>query len=133
MGVRWRCETKEWPLVVLDLPPDADPRAVEQESFYQQVDALLQRGQRFATLHDLRRAERLDAVRRKRFAEWMKAREAQLRRLIVAHAPVVETAVQRGAITALLWFVTPPTETRIFTDPLEARGWLRDRIAAEPR
>jgi len=46
---------------------------------------------------------------------------------------VVETAVQRGAITALLWFVTPPAETRIFTDPLEARVWLRERIAADRR
>lgn len=131
LSVRWRCETSDWPLVVLDLPPDVDPRAVDQQSFFQQLDALLERGERFATMHDLRRAERLDAARRKRFADWMKLRDDRLRKLIIAHAPVVETSIQRGAITALLWFVTPPAETRIFTDPLEARVWLRERIAAD--
>lgn len=131
MATPWICNSRDWPLVRLELPAGVDPRDVDQESFYREVDALLARGERFASLHDLRYAERLDAGRRKRFADWLKSRHDELRRTVIAHAPLVGSALQRGAITALMWIVEPPCETKVFTDRPDAEAWLRQRLEAE--
>ncbi|UJR79822.1 hypothetical protein [Sandaracinus amylolyticus] len=131
MSVRWICDTSEWPLVALDVPPGADPEQLVQSSIFDEVDALLEKGQRFATMHDVRRAGKIDALRRKRFADWVRSREAQMKKLLIAHAAVVSGELQRGAITALLWIRPPPTEMRVFTSTHDARSWLRERIAAD--
>ena len=131
MAVRWICNVREWPLVILELPPGSDAREVDQESFYEQVGELLAKGERFATMHDVRSAGRLDAVRRRRFAEWVRTNEPLLRRTLIAHAAVVSSGLQQGVITALLWVIRAPAPMRVFTDPDDARAWLRERVAAE--
>lgn len=121
---------RDWPIAILELPPGAEAREVDQDSFYEHLDALLARDERFATLHDVRFAGPMDAVRRKRFGDWVRAHEPRLRTRLVAHAAVVRTSLQQGAITALLWVIKAPAPMRVFTDPNEARAWLRERVGA---
>jgi hypothetical protein len=132
MAIRWICNVREWPIAILELPPGADARDVDQDSFYEHVEGLLAKGQRFATMHDVRWAGRLDPVRRKKFADWVRAKTPELRPKLIAHAAVVLSGFQQGVITALLWVFEAPAPMKVFTDPNDARKWLRERIAASP-
>jgi hypothetical protein len=130
VAIRWICNERDWPIVSFELPPGAQVGEIDQDSFFEQVEAVFARGGRFATMHDLRFAGPMEAVRRKRFADWVRAREPMLRRQLIAHAPVVGSSLQRGAITALLWVIKAPAPMQVFTSPDEARAWLRERVAA---
>lgn len=126
----YRMDERDWPLVYIASPGPRPPSDIDQDSFYAELERLLAKGQRFATLHDLRDT-RPDAKRRQRFSEWLKANHDRLARRLVAHAVLVDSTFQRGMITAILWMTTsPPCPMKVFDDRAEAEAWLRSMIDA---
>ena len=132
---QWNPHANDLFLKALEIASPEERRAFLAEAcageLREQVEDLLRRGERFATMHDVRFAGRLDPVRRKRFTDWVRANDAVLRKLMIAHAAVVQSGLQQGVMTAVLWLIDPPAPMKVFTDPNEARAWLKQRVEAE--
>lgn len=127
----YRVDEARWPLAVFESPGARPVSEIDTDSFYAELDRLLRRRERFATLHDLRDT-RPDATRRKRFADWIETHEAELRLRLAAHAVVVDSTLQRGMITAILWMTSPPCPMKVFDDREEAERWLLEMLARSP-
>jgi len=125
----YRVDESRWPLAIFESPGARQPAEIDADSFYTELERLLAKGERFATLHDLR-GTRPDAKRRRRFTDWTAANEAKLKTGLAAHAVVVDSAFLRGIITAVLWMTTPPCPMRVFDDRLEAERWLLSELDA---
>lgn len=125
---RWVADTTEWPIVVLSVPAGTDPKDIDQESFYEEASALIARGERFASVVDLRLRAPLDAARRRRFVDWARSNTPALRGLQIASATVVETTLQQGLLSAILWLVKPPSNAKSFKTVDDARVWLRQQL-----
>lgn len=65
----------------------------------------------------------LNAVHRKRVAEWQARNVERTRRTTVCTAVILESAVQRGAMTALNWIAPPPTPQKAVSTMREAVEW----------
>lgn len=126
----YRVDERHWPLCIFESPGPRPPSDIDTDSFYTELERMLAKGQRFATLHDLR-GTRPDAKRRKRFSDWVKTNEHRLASRLVAHAVVVDSSFQRGMVTAILWMTThPPCPMKVFDDRAEAEAWLRGMVGA---
>ncbi len=121
---KYLCDESAWPIAVISAPAGCNPDTLEPESFYAHCDRLLDHGEPFALLYDLRHSGRLDAERRRRFVAYVESRRDDVNRALVAYASLVSTDWQLGLLTAVLWFLTPPRPHRAFTDDVEARTWL---------
>jgi hypothetical protein len=126
--VQYLCDTSRWPVAVISAPPGCDPEAIDPGSFYAHTDRLLAHGEPFALLYDLRHSGRLSAERRRRFAEYVKANEDRVARCLIAYASLVDSEWQRGLLTAVLWFLTPPRPHRAFSEVGEAMTWLQGML-----
>ncbi len=125
---RYICDTSEWPLVVISAPPGCDPERLDPDSFYQHTDRLLDHGEPFALLYDVRNSGRLSAERRRRFVDYVEKRRRAVDSSLIAYASLVSTDWQRGLLTAVLWFLTPPRPHRAFSLETDARRWLLDML-----
>lgn len=63
------------------------------------------------------------AAQRAELARWMKA-HAELMNLVRASAMVMDSAVARGALTALNWVVSKPWTERVFARTIDGVQWL---------
>lgn len=125
---RYLCDMSQWPLVVIAAPQGCNPDRLDPDSFYAHTDRLLDHGEPFALLYDVRNSGRLSAERRRRFVDYVEKRRRQVDASLVAYASLVSTDWQRGLLTAVLWFLTPPRPHRAFSVETEARRWLLDML-----
>src|SRR5690606_31717213 len=93
--------------------------AIEKARREHRKIALLSIGDRNTSMHSKQRS---------RAAEWSKKTAALVRAGAAGHAVVVENAIQRGALTAILWLADYPVPIRAFTDEVEAEGWVRAQL-----
>ncbi len=125
---RYLCDMSEWPLVVISAPPGCNPDRLDPDSFYAHTDRLLDHGQPFALLYDVRNSGRLSAERRKRFVDYVERRRKEVDSNLIAYASLVATDWQRGLLTAVLWFLTPPRPHSAFSAETDARKWLMEML-----
>jgi hypothetical protein len=98
-----------FPLVVIDMP--AHFALDDLASFTQTIEALYARKERFATLVDSRLVKGMpDAAVRKRLGDWQNETKHLIAKHNVFTATVIESAVVRGAMTAIHWVFRPPNE-----------------------
>jgi hypothetical protein len=91
------------------------------DRFFQTYEAVMARGQRFVTVTDATAvASRPTPVVRRRLAEWTSKVEKDLIVLSVGDARVVESALIRGAMTAIGWVHQHPIEQKWFTKTEDA-------------
>lgn len=83
----------------------------ELAKFTDAIDALYVRGGRFSTLVDSRAVVTVpDAAVRKRLADWQNDTREQIAKHNVFTATVTDSALVRGAMTAIHWIFRPPNE-----------------------
>jgi hypothetical protein len=107
---------------------------IEARSMADGYQRYFTRNQRYAVLSvSPRDAEPVGAKARKAVAEWVGGPDVQqyARALCVGAASVVEGAIARGALTALLWLWTPPMPLRPCATLDEGLDYCFDRLAAE--
>ena len=75
-------------------------------------------------LVDISRVERTSSETRRRFARFVEAENARIARDCRAFAVVATNALQRGAITAILWLRPVVLNNKVFGDRSEAERWL---------
>src|SRR5205085_2172411 len=80
-----------------------------------------------------RDAEPIGAKARKAVAEWLRGKDVQeySRTLCVGAASVLESALSRGALTALMWLWTPPMPLRACATADEGLDYCLGRLEAE--
>ncbi len=116
-----------FPLVRLGSPQVAQYDYPSADSFFACIDQGLARNEPFVVLHDARGVPHADELRRKQFMEHLEVRRHAIERLVVAYAAVCGSPLERGLITAFIWFIRLPLPIRIFGGELEARQWLLSR------
>lgn len=83
-----------------------------------------------AIVYDARRSGTPSAVQRRLQAEWMKEHEALIRSRNAGVAFVIESALIRGALTAILWMQPMATEHTVVATMDEALRWSTERLRA---
>lgn len=118
--------TDFFPLIVMTTKRSlayADARAI-----FAAYDPIVRRGERFVSITDVRGSKGVpDSATRAAFAEESKRFEASAQHLAVASALIVESALVRGAITAVQWISKPKIPTANFTAFPPALRWVTER------
>lgn len=105
----------------------------EIESMAKGFERYFERGERYALISWAPPGVAMpDAKQRKRIADW--ANEPRVReisaRLCVGSTVVVDSALTRGVMTALMWLWKPASPLELASSPREAIDWCLDRLAA---
>jgi hypothetical protein len=105
-------DASRMPLVVQRFRQGFDDADVEH--MFRQFEFLFLSGRRYALLVYTDPGPKVMTARqRKMVADWGKAHIEQIRRVNVASAVVIESALVRGALTALTWLFEPPTPQKL--------------------
>lgn len=127
----YEVDTSCWPIVTLR-PTVAVREMAALDLTYVAMDAVLARKETFVVALDLRGSVS-SAERRRRFNDWVERNGAAIRRYAVANAVIASSTVERGFVTAALWFLTPPIPMRVFATPRDAEAWLQQQYEARTR
>lgn len=102
------------PLVVVSYPK-GEVSDEDVAAFIQGQRDLLARRERFAVLTDARLAGVLKPNQRRMMADWLVESDEASQRCVAAMGIVVNNAMIRGALTAVLWIKQPAFPTKITT------------------
>lgn len=94
------------------------------DSFFACLDQALARREPFFIVHETHKSPHVDDGRRKQFMELLEQRRKEIERYVVAYAAVVSSPLERGLITAFIWFCKLPMPMRSFANRTEADAWL---------
>ncbi|HLT37039.1 MAG TPA: hypothetical protein VK034_12160 [Enhygromyxa sp.] len=119
-------DLRDWPILRMRSPTSD----VHIESFFSIIDDALSREAVFVSIHDTRGMPNLNAVQRRKFADYIQRREEPLGRWIAAHAVIVGSAIERGIVTAVLWLKPAPFPVKVFSTPQEAETWAIAKLRA---
>lgn len=111
----YRLSDAYFPLVVSEMPRRID--VAMMRDYVARIDALYRRGERFATLVDTRRMEAMPTAADRGFlAEWQNRTVELILRYNVINVTVVDSALMRGALSAMNWLFPPPNEQLVVAD-----------------
>jgi hypothetical protein len=91
---------------------------------------LLQRGRRIGAVIDGVGVSSMSPVQRAMHAEWLRANKPMLSKWCVGTAFVLESALSRGIVTAILWVQPLSAPHRVFGKHVEARRWIVAQFGA---
>lgn len=86
---------------------------------------------RVAFVMDTRRAATTPPSQRRKMGEWMKLNDEATRATCAGFAFVMDSAIQRGMLTAVLWIHPLPAPHFICALPGEAAAWCREQLGKE--
>ncbi len=112
-----------WIQTIPEAPQDAG-FASAFDHFDRRIRAAAEGPDRLGLVVDIRRYGMGTSVQRRRAAETNQLAERLLEGRILGQAVVVESAVQRGALTAVAWLARPSWPVRTFVERDEAIQWL---------
>lgn len=121
MSSQFHTDFTHYPLVVVTTPKQ---RTSDEEvlKFIEGQRGLLARRTKHLALCDARSGHAMPATQRKIFGDWLRESADASRRYTMGMAIVVDNALIRGALTAVLWVVEP-------TCPTKAVSTLEDGFA----
>lgn len=125
MSARFDTDTSQYPLVAVTIPSQRVTDA-EIMRFVEGQRELLARRTKHLVLCDARNASVLPATQRKLFGDWLKEAEEGTRRYTAGMAVVVDNALIRGALTAVLWVVEPACPTKVVATVDDAITYLTE-------
>lgn len=125
-------DTRHDPLHLQAFPPvftqdEVDAHFDEVEAYFVRRNPNLPT----ALLADARGILSTNARQRQRVALAFERLSPVLGQRAVAHAIVMDSAVVRGALTAVFWIKRPPWPIQLFGTMEEADLWIRQRFAEE--
>jgi hypothetical protein len=125
MSTRFETDFTHYPLVVVTIPSQRVDDA-QVLAFIQGQRELLARRTPFLMLCDARRGQVLPATQRKLFGDWLKEAEQGTRQYTMGMAVVLDNAIIRGSLTAVLWFFEPPCPTKMVGSLEEGVAFLAE-------
>ena len=93
-------------------------------SFFDCIDLGLARKQPFFVVHETHNSPHVDDERRKHFMVMLEERRREIELYVIAYAAVVSSPLERGLITAFIWFSKLPMPMRSFASRSDANLWL---------
>ena len=100
-----------FPLVIQRFGRDVTDEDIE--NMIRQFTVMMHGGRRYALLvYCDERANVMSARQRRRVSEWYRECAEQVRRINVGTAVVIESALVRGAMTAMNWLIEPVAQQR---------------------
>jgi len=112
----------------------------DYEAMFARFEKLWAKGDRFFTITDTRFSDRGTALQRQLIGEWMKKNAATIKRHSLGSIVIVESALVRGALTAIGWVAQTDLQSsyvkdwaqasRLAIEGLERAGALNDSLRA---
>lgn len=102
----------------------------EFESRLALMGATLSRQQRFGILLDTRGADRMTPKHRHMQAQWNAANAAALKQYCLGMSFIIDSAIIRGVLTAILWVQPLPMPHSVFATYDPAEAWIIERLTA---
>ncbi|MBX7196148.1 MAG: hypothetical protein K1X94_29095 [Sandaracinaceae bacterium] len=124
--------TLTWPVVLMVLPAVVTDHEIR--ALIEATESVYARGERFAMIVDTRATRSVPgALERKLLIDWLGRPEhaETLKRLSVASVTVVESALVRGSLQAILWLWSPPNPHSVAHDLDEATRYVSERLGRE--
>jgi len=119
------------PLIISVMPREISGRVVDQLATG--FERFFEKGERYALIScSMRGSAGMLAKERRLVADWAnqpRVRE-QSARYCVGSATLVESAIERAALTAIMWFWTPASPHRAAASPTEAIDFCLERLGA---
>jgi hypothetical protein len=130
MAARVRFIEDHFPLVLCIGPDLWDDEAVKEMAAGS--ERLFARGERYALVVCSPARSEVGARARKQLADWsgMPHVRERTRALCAGSATVARSALQRGALTAILWLWTPAAPHEAVATPEAAVDWCLERLDA---
>ncbi len=110
------------PLMVITSRGEATDQ--QFDAYLAHMSGWLTRGDRYGILFDARGAGRPPPKQRQRQADWMKQNDARLRQCNLGIAFVIDNAIVRGALTAILWLSPMASPHKVVATMDQGEGWL---------
>lgn len=126
---QWLDESRH-PIWIQTLPEAPSPEAFERAfaHFDRRIEEVARGGDHLGLVVDMRRYGTGTSLQRQRAARTSELGARLLGDRILGQAVVLESALQRGALTAVSWLARPSWPVRTFADRLDAIHWLRARL-----
>lgn len=99
----------------------------EFDDYLEDILEIYRRGLPLTIVYDGRAVERLSTELTRRQAAWMKFHYEMIQRQNVGTAFVLNSALARGFLTAILWLQDVPCPYRTFDEVEPARAWCREQ------
>lgn len=107
-------------------------QASDVDGIFAHYRTLCERRIRFVSISDVRAATRLpDAATCRRFGEAADQMNAELRTWSLGGGIVIESALIRGALSAIEWLYHPRSPTTYFYDLHGALSWAVEKLEAD--
>jgi hypothetical protein len=118
-----------WPIVVVEM--GESPTDAEHEAIFRSWEAVFARHEKFVGLTDTRRVRNVgSAKQRARIAEWARSIAEPVSRYSLGHAIIVDSALVRGALTAIGWVHRSPAPEKYVGTPLAAWDYCIGNLRA---
>lgn len=104
----------------------------QYEAHLAEMDAIVERNKRrigsWVVINDTTRWMKSNANQRKMHAAWMSRHEDMMRARTAGVAFVIDNAIVRGGLTAVLWLAPLPCPHCIVKTMAEAKRWAQQRL-----
>lgn len=100
--------TSLWPIVITT--PRGEVTDADFQRLFATFDVFWKRGEQFVTISDTSVIGTVSAKQRQMVGEWLKQNRASIEKLSIGAVLVVESALMRGAMTAIGWVSQSPLD-----------------------
>jgi hypothetical protein len=103
----------------------------EFDAYLKIMTEMLGRHPRYGIIMDARQSARPSPTQRQKQADWMKQHAATIRARNVGIGFVIDNAIVRGALTAILWLQPTPAPHKVFASVEAAERWVTELLEQE--
>ena len=126
---KYQFSTEHWPIVVVALGETTTDD--EHAAIFRRWEAVFARCERFVGITDTRHVRDVgSAKQRARIAEWTRSVEGVVAQYSLGHAVIINSALVRGALTAIGWIHRSPVPERYVGTVLEAWDYCLGNLRA---
>ncbi len=115
-----------WPL--LEIRYHHTPSQPEFDAYLEYLSEVLSRQKRFAVCITTEPEVKLPPTMRRQQAQWLTDSAEALEEHCAGFAFCLESMIQRGVLTAIMWAQPLPCPQKIAKSPTEARQWCREQL-----
>jgi hypothetical protein len=119
-------DESEWPLLKFAMP--AEMSSADRDAYHEGLRGYWSRGTPFCVLADMRGLASHSAYERRRTGAILREEMPDIRKSLVAVAVILDSAVHRGMLSALLWIVGVPMPIDSFSSVESGRAWLASQM-----
>jgi hypothetical protein len=102
----------------------------EFDDYLERMSRLLDRHRKNVTVFDARKAKSPTATQRAKQAAWLKTNRVVLEQYSCGSVFVIDSALVRGGLTAILWIAPMPVAHAVVATLEEGERWAFDRLRA---